>query len=113
MNAASSRWGSKACCVMRTSISAPAHRRQERDFIAIGYRAGQIVCHALVEDQPGSCCGHRLAQQRLLARQPVLKVTEGMHIAGQRDLYQVCRRHVTELAQKYKPDHLPSGDSQE
>ena len=34
-----------------------------------------------------------------------------MHIAGQRDLCKTWRRHIAELAQKYKPDHRTSSHS--
>src|SRR5258706_4194909 len=113
VKAAISCCGSNASGVTRMRISASAHRRQERDFIAVRHRAGQVMCHALVEDQPCPCRSHRLAQQRLLAGQPGLQVTEGMHIGRQRHLCQVCRRHLAKLAQKYEADHLSSGACKE
>src|SRR4051812_42709697 len=74
--AATSAWGSNAWLTIRTSISAPAHGRQEGDLVAIGHRPGQIVRHALIDDQARAGCGHRLTQQRLLARHPSFEVIE-------------------------------------
>jgi hypothetical protein len=64
--------------------------------------------YALVDDQPGRRGGHRLPQKRLLARQPVPQIAEGVHIGRQRNLREICRRDVTKLSQKYKPDHVTS-----
>jgi hypothetical protein len=61
---------------------------------------------ALIDDQPRLCRGHRRPQQRLLARQPGLQIGKAAHIARQRDLGEIGRRHIAKLAQKYKADHL-------
>lgn len=62
--------------------------------------------HALIDDQLGSGRGHRLAQQRLLTRQPGLQVAQGPHFAGQGNFGKVRRRRLAELAQKHQADHL-------
>src|SRR5580765_7051300 len=99
VNDATSAWGSKTWSVMRTSTLAPAHGRQEGDFIAIGYRLGQVMRHALIDDQSRPRSIHGRTKQRLLVRDPFFEVRKRAHAARQRDLGQRGRRHVAKLAQ--------------
>src|SRR5437868_2577464 len=64
VKAAISIWGSNVSAAILTRISAPAHRRQEGNLVAVRHRLRQIVRHAVIDDQPGARGRHRLAQKR-------------------------------------------------
>src|SRR5215471_7703667 len=98
---------SKVSGARRTVMSAPAHRRQKGDLVAVRDGVRKILGHALIVDQTGRSLLHRLTQSRFGARDPAFEVRECLHLAWQSDIPQAGGREITEFSQKNEPNHQP------